>query len=87
MAQVKIYSTNVCPYCVAAKNLFTQLGQSYEEINLQTNPSLREQLSNENNGWRTVPMIFINGRFLGGYSEVKALHDKGQLMPLLGSPA
>lgn len=83
MAQVKIYTTSFCPYCVAAKNLFQSLGQPYEEINLDGQNELREELSRANGGWRTVPMIFINERFQGGFTDVKALHDKGQLLPLL----
>jgi glutaredoxin 3 len=83
-ADVKIYTTKVCPYCNSAKSLFRSLHQEYEEIGLDANPDLRAQLSEENGGWRTVPMIFINGKFMGGFDDVNALHRKGQLLPLLG---
>jgi glutaredoxin 3 len=84
MAQVLIYSTNNCPYCVSAKELFKSLNQDFQEIKLDTNPDLRMKLSQENNGWRTVPMIFINGKFYGGFSDVNDIHKKGELLPLLG---
>lgn len=80
MREVKIYTTNVCPYCVQAKRLLTQLKVPYEEINLEEKPALRQKLSEENNGYRTVPMIFIDGKFLGGYSELAALHKQGKLI-------
>jgi glutaredoxin 3 len=80
MREVKIYTTNVCPYCVQAKRLLTQLKVPYEEINLEDKPALRQKLSEENNGYRTVPMIFIDGQFLGGYSELAALHKQGKLI-------
>ncbi len=83
MNSVRIYTTKVCPYCQSAKELFRSLGVAFEEISLEGNPELRAQLSEENGGWRTVPMVFVGERFIGGYSDAKALHDKGELAGLL----
>lgn len=83
MAKVVIYTTRVCPYCVFAKKLFERLGVSFEEIGLDANPDLRAKLSDDNNGWRTVPMIFINDKFIGGFDDVNALHSQGKLAGLL----
>jgi glutaredoxin 3 len=80
MREVKIYTTEVCPYCVQAKRLLTQLKVPYEEISLEDKPELRRKLSKENNGYRTVPMIFIDGKFIGGYTELAALHKQGKLI-------
>jgi glutaredoxin 3 len=80
MREVKIYTTTVCPYCVQAKRLLTQLKMPYEEINLEDKPELRQKISEENNGYRTVPMIFIDGKFIGGYTELAALHKQGKLI-------
>jgi len=86
MSDVKIYTSRVCPYCNSAKALFKRLGVDYQEVGLDADPDLRARLSAENGGWRTVPMIFVNGKFLGGFDDVSALHDKGQLMPLVNQP-
>lgn len=83
MAEVKIYTTTVCPYCNAAKNLFKSLNVEYQEINLDNDPDLRVKLSMENNGWRTVPMIFIDGKFIGGFDDTNKLHKEGSLLKLL----
>ena len=83
MADVKIYTTRVCPYCTSAKILFKTLGVSYQEIGLDADPELRTRLSAENKGWRTVPMIFVGDKFLGGFDDVNALHREGKLMPLV----
>jgi len=83
MVDVKIYTTRVCPFCTSAKSLFKTLGVSYQEIGLDTDPELRTRLSTENNGWRTVPMIFVGEKFLGGFDDVNALHREGKLMPLV----
>lgn len=83
MPKVIIYTTSYCPYCTNAKNLFTNLKTPFEEISLDDNPELRTKLSKENNGWRTVPMIFINGKFVGGFDDVNTLHKSGALQKLL----
>ncbi|KAB8033423.1 glutaredoxin [Fluviispira multicolorata] len=83
MPVVKIYTTTVCPYCNAAKNLFKSLGVTYEEINLDNDPDLRTKLSIDNNGWRTVPMIFIGDKFIGGFDDANKLYKNGELSKLL----
>lgn len=85
MSKVIIYTTNYCPYCTNAKNLFKNLNIPFEEISLDNEPELRTKLSKENNGWRTVPMIFINGKFVGGFDDVNKLHQSNSLQKLLES--
>ncbi len=80
MREVKIYTTHICPYCVQAKRLLTQLKLPYEEIGLDDKPELRQKLSQENRGYRTVPMIFIDDQFIGGYTELLALQKQGKLL-------
>lgn len=84
MAIVKIYTKTVCPYCSSAKALFKSLGVNYEEINLEGQDELRAKLSQENNGFRTVPMIFIGDKFIGGFDDANKLHNNGELKKLLG---
>lgn len=84
MAKVFIYTKTVCPYCDAAKHLFQDLGVPFELMNLDGQDELRAKLSAENGGFRTVPMIFIDGKFMGGFDDVNKLHQKGELTKLLG---
>ncbi len=81
MQEITIYTTTTCPYCVSAKRLLTQYGFAFKEVDLTTNPELRQKLSAENNGYRTVPMIFIGKDFVGGFSELSALDKAGKLVP------
>jgi glutaredoxin 3 len=83
LVKVKIYTTTVCPYCNAAKNLFKSIKVEYEEINLDDEPDLRAKLSMENNGWRTVPMIFIGEKFIGGFDDTNKIYKDGTLLKLL----
>ncbi len=82
MATVKMYTTDWCGYCSAAKRLLRNKGVTFEEINVGTQPELRaemEQLS----GRRTVPQIFINGAHIGGFDDIAALDKQGKLDELL----
>ncbi len=82
MAKVVIYSKIRCPYCVAAKNLLSQKGVSYEEIMMDDKPEEYAKLK-ERTGLMTVPQIFINDQLVGGYSELSALESAQKLDALL----
>lgn len=86
MPDIKIYSTAVCPYCVAAKNFLKQRGQSWEEIRVDLDPALRKEIV-EKTGRTSVPQIFINGQHIGGFDDMVALDRAGGLAPLLGAGA
>jgi glutaredoxin 3 len=82
VAKVVIYTKDACPYCVRAKNLFTSLRVPFEEINLEHEPEQRAALSRRYN-WRTVPMILVGDRFLGGCDDTMELHRSGELARIL----
>ena len=71
MKKIIVYSTSVCPFCDMAKALLTREGLEFEAVNLDNDHELRMKLSEENNGYRTVPMIFIDEKFIGGYQELQ----------------
>jgi len=83
MKPVKVYTTTVCTYCHAAKRLLNQRQIPFEEIGLDDKPELRQQLSDQNKGYRTVPMIFIGSEFIGGFTELNNLDRSGKLVSLL----
>ena len=82
MANIKIYTSLGCGYCTSAKRLLSSLGAPYEEISLWSNPDLADELRTKHN-WSSVPMIFIDDKFMGGYEDIAALHKQGLLQPLL----
>jgi glutaredoxin 3 len=85
MQTVKMYTTQVCPYCVRAKALLKQRGvSSIEEIRVDTDPAERDRMI-ELTGQRTVPQIFIGSTHVGGCDDLVALDKRGGLMPLLGA--
>ncbi len=82
MAQVVIYTTRICPYCVRAKQLFQRKGINYQEIDVSLDHDLRIKLV-ERTKQRTVPQIFINDQHIGGCDDLYALERQGALDPLL----
>ncbi|WP_425481945.1 glutaredoxin 3 [Lysobacter panacisoli] len=77
-----IYTTAVCPYCLAAKNFLRSKGQTWKEIRIDLDPGEREKMVAL--ARRTsVPQIFIDGTHVGGYDDMIALHRAGGLEPLL----
>jgi glutaredoxin 3 len=85
MNPVKMYTTQVCPYCVRAKALLKQRGVSQiDEIRIDLDPVQRDQMI-ELTGRRTVPQIFIGDTHVGGCDDLIALDQRGGLMPMLGA--
>ena len=82
-AEVKVYSTTFCPYCVRAKQLLERKGIEYKEVNLSTEaPEVRVELMQKTKH-RTVPQIFIKDQFIGGFDQLYALEREGKLDELL----
>lgn len=83
MAAVKMYTTQVCPFCIRAKALLKQRGvESIEEIRVDLNPAERQTMM-QITGRRTVPQIFIGSTHVGGCDDLIALDQRGGLAPLL----
>ena len=79
---VTIYSTEYCPFCVAAKNLLDSLQIDYDEIDLTNNLEERVKIATKYN-WRTVPIIIINEKLVGGFDELNKLYHEDKLSVLV----
>jgi glutaredoxin 3 len=82
-ASIVVYSKDYCPYCTAAKNLLTQKGVGYKEIDLSKTPELRDEMIQKSGGRTTVPQIFIGTTHVGGFDDMKALDEKNGLEVLI----
>lgn len=83
MVTVKMYTTGICPYCQRAKALLAQKGiTDIEEIRVDTDSAVRDEMM-QRTGRRTVPQIYIGDTHVGGFDDLKALNDAGQLDALL----
>jgi len=84
--RILIYTTAVCPYCVAAKNFLKSKGQTWTEIRVDADPAEREKMVALTRR-TSVPQIFIGDTHVGGYDDMIALHRAGGLEPLLAGAA
>tara|TARA_B100000029_G_scaffold181979_1_gene179616 strand:+ start:128 stop:385 length:258 start_codon:yes stop_codon:yes gene_type:complete len=83
MKKVVIYTGPMCNFCSAAKHLLNKKKINYEEIDIGYDDNKREEMIKKSNGARTIPQIFIEEKHIGGYVELKALENKGELDTLI----
>ncbi|MDH4062141.1 MAG: glutaredoxin 3 [Aquincola sp.] len=87
MNRVRMYTSQVCPFCIRAKALLQRRGVAViEEIRIDLDPSERVRMM-QITGRRTVPQIFIGETHVGGCDDLMALDASGGLMPLLQGAA
>ena len=83
MQHVKMYTTQVCPYCLRSTALLKQRGvQAIEEIRIDQDAEQRDHMM-AITGRRTVPQIFIGETHVGGCDDLMALDSAGKLTALL----
>ena len=80
---VEIYTKPTCPYCIKAKALLDFKKITYKEYNVTENPALKNEAIERSGGRLTVPQIFINSKYIGGYSELRTLEQEGSLDKLI----
>jgi len=83
MARVIMYTTGWCPYCRGAKAFLRAKGVEFEEIDVTDDPDKRLEME-KLSARRTVPQIFIDGKPVGGYDDIRMLDAAGELDRLLG---
>jgi glutaredoxin 3 len=87
MADVLMYCTATCPYCVAAERLLRAKGvQHIEKVRVDLEPERRAEMM-ERSRRRTVPQIWIDAHHVGGFDDLSALDRAGGLDPLLTGTA
>jgi glutaredoxin 3 len=76
--KIEIWGTEFCGYCSAARMLLKKKGLEYEDVSVSRDPGLRQEMERRS-GRRSVPQIFIDGRPVGGFDELYALDQSGEL--------
>ena len=84
MAQIIVYTTDPCSFCARVKQLLTQRGVAYEEINLSKDPQGRAELV-ERTGMLSFPQVVIGDEVLGGFRETLEADRSGRLRELLAA--
>ena len=71
MTKAIVWSKNSCPFCVQAKNLLKLKGIEFEERNISAEKWTREQLLEAVPTARTLPQIFLDDNYIGGFTELR----------------
>lgn len=77
-ARITLYGTATCPYCLAAKMLLKKNNLDFEEIAIGSDRKLRAEMERRSGG-RSVPQIFIDEKPIGGFDQLSALEQSGEL--------
>ena len=80
--RVIVYTTDYCPYCVRAKDLLTKRGISFKEVQISDDDDQAWDDLYKRSQMQTVPQIFVDGKILGGFTELAAQDQKDQLKDL-----
>ena len=80
--KIQIYTTQICPYCTAAKQLLSSKALPFDEIKVDNDPNLRAEMERLS-GQHTVPQIWISGSHVGGYTDLVAYDRSGRLDAML----
>jgi glutaredoxin 3 len=84
MAQITVYTTEPCSFCARVKGLLEAHGAEFAEINLSKDPAGRVELV-QRTGMMSFPQVLVGEKLLGGFSEVQAAADSGELERLLAA--
>ena len=83
MARVTVFSTGICPICEKTKLLLSKWGIPYDEARVDADMAARREFTRITNGARTVPQIAIDGKWIGGFSELTEMHMEDELNDLV----
>lgn len=83
MATIIMYTSAVCPYCINAERLLISKGvKEINKIRVDLQLEKRDEMI-QKTGCRTVPQIYIDGRYIGGFDDLRTLDLAGGLDLLL----
>ncbi len=84
MSRVTVYTTEPCSFCARVKGLLKARGVDFAEVNLAKDPSGRAELARRT-GMMSFPQVLVGDRLLGGFAELQAAADSGDLDELLAA--
>lgn len=82
-APVVVFGTATCGFCYRARDLLARHRIPFQSVDLTYNASARARVAESAGGQRTVPIIFVEGKPIGGYRELVQLIDRGALDHLM----
>lgn len=84
MANITIYTTRICPFCIRAKQLLQHKGLAFDEISVDRHPERRQEMM-EKSQRHTVPQIWVGEAHVGGCDDLFMLERSGELDTLVAA--
>ena len=84
MAEIEIYTSPWCPFCIAAKRLLDKKGLAYNEIDVTMKSGARQEMIERAGGNRKVPQIFVDGEYIGDCDDIMEMEAEDALDARLG---
>ena len=85
MSRVTVYSAANCAFCTRAKAMLEKWDIDYDEVRIDGDNAAMKQFIEATNGARTVPQIVVDGKPIGGFTELTEMHMDGELDELMQS--
>lgn len=82
---IVLFTIYGCPYCQGAVKFLKKHHMPFKAINIGNNAQMMLNLA-KSTGSTTVPKIFVQGRFIGGYSDLMRMAESGELAHRLAQP-
>ncbi len=84
MKRIQMYTIKGCPYCSNARNVLINSNIEYEEIDITPDSeNMRDKLEKMSGGERSVPQIYIDGKYIGQDDEIKELVESKKIYEML----
>lgn len=83
MNKILIYTMKYCPYCEQAKRFFKQKGYAFDEKLVAEDDDAEWDRLEKLTGYSTMPQIFINDQFIGGYNDLIQKDNEGKIDSLV----
>ncbi|HEY2397991.1 MAG TPA: glutaredoxin domain-containing protein [Solirubrobacteraceae bacterium] len=84
MGRITVYTTDSCSFCSRVKGLLETTGVPFAEVNLTKDPTGRAELATRT-GMMSFPQVLVNDQLIGGYAELLAAAESGELDALLAA--
>ena len=76
----------MCGFSKGVMDVFAHLGVPFKTIDVLSDPEIREGIK-QFTQWPTIPQVFINGEFIGGFDIVRDLYERGELQKMVKDAA
>ncbi|KAG7395514.1 3'-phosphoadenylsulfate reductase [Phytophthora boehmeriae] len=66
---ITVFTKPTCKYCLAAKDVIREREWDFDEVSVPTEVSIQSLQQIVGQPVKTVPQIFLDGKYIGGYTE------------------